>query len=175
MAHILTDDEIRSLLDERKVAPKNWKTRLKPCAVRGQPDRRRSWTVTGANGNNFRVDVRDNPNVLFDFSIILSLVERNGDEYRLVRFNGKHRSRHTNKWEKNHGEPNAQIQIGFHIHTATERYQLDLECKIDGYAETTNQYHSFDSALTSFMSSHGFLIESMSGGSDLLFDDASEP
>ena len=72
MARVLTDDEIRSLLAERKVVPKNWKTRLKPHAVKGQLHRRRSLEVTGENGSKFRVDVRDNPNVLFDFSIILS-------------------------------------------------------------------------------------------------------
>ena len=89
-----------------------------------------------------------------DFSLILVFVDEDGTEYRLVRFNGRHPSQHTNKWEKRKGLSNWSFRNRFHLHQATERYQVD-GLEIDGYAEVAEGYDSFDSALTEFVTSNG--------------------
>ncbi|MFH1264395.1 MAG: hypothetical protein ABIK89_01620 [Planctomycetota bacterium] len=159
MARILTDREIGDLLAEPKRLLRTWEKRLEPQAKTGDTQARRSLRVTGKNGNRFRIDVRDNSKSYFDFSIILSFIDADGEEYILVRFNGKTPSDHTNRWEKKQGKPNAKFRSAFHIHMATERYQLSPECKIDGYAEVTDRYHSLKSALIAFVSSNGFEVE----------------
>jgi hypothetical protein len=74
-----------------------------------------------------------------------------GSEYRLRRYNGRHSSRHTNKWEKARDLPNSHFEPAFHTHLATERYQL-ASLKIDGYAEVTDMYNDYPSALEAFLS-----------------------
>jgi hypothetical protein len=115
--------------------------------------------VEGEHGHRFEIRVRDNPRILLDFCIILQFIDANGERFTLVRYNGKHPSAHTNKWEKKRDIPNATFQNAFHIHRATERYQTDPECAIDGYAEVTDLYHSFESALRAFVSANGFRVE----------------
>jgi len=159
MARILTDTEIAALLAEVKRLPGSWQNRLNPKPKAGQAHRRRSLRVKGAEGNEFCVHVRDNPNLLSDFSIILTYFDADGQEYTLVRFNGKHPSDHTNKWEKRFKKPPIRFRNAFHIHKATERYQIEPDCQIDGYAEETNLYYSFESALRAFVTSNGFQIE----------------
>ena len=133
---------------------------LKPRARDGGIHAKRKLVVTGENGNQFRIDVRANGKSRLDFSVILSFVDVDGEEYTLIRFNGKHTSYHTNKWEKKRGQANAKFRDVFHIHMATERYQVSPECKIDGYAVETADYHSLTSALRAFVSSNGFEVES---------------
>ena len=58
--------------------------------------------------------------------------------FRLRRYNGKSHE-HTNNIEKN-------SFYDFHIHMATERYQ-ELGTREDAYAEPTNQFSDFHSAL----------------------------
>jgi hypothetical protein len=92
-----------------------------------------------------------------DFSVILVFQEKDGTEFRLRRYNGKHPSEHTNKLEKARGDENPEFRNQFHIHMATERYQLD-GYEIDGYAEVTDRYCSFDSALAEFLRATGFQL-----------------
>jgi len=159
MGRIITEEEIRALLDEAKPLPHNWAKRLKPRLVSGQTHMRRKLEgVHGDNGNDFVIDLRYNSIQLLDFSIILSLIDHDGQRHILTRFNGKHPSFHTNKWEKKYGKPNASFHPDFHIHKATERYQCE-GFDIDGYAELTTHYSSFDSALRFFVQSNGFFIE----------------
>ena len=81
--------------------------------------------------------------------------DADGSEYRLIRYNGKHSSRHTNRWEKDRGRAGWRIGPAFHIHRATERYQRD-GYRIDGYAEVTADYTDFGSALDAFIDACGF-------------------
>jgi len=161
MSRILRDEEITALLTEGKPLPARWSKRLEPRSKPGDAHKRRALKVHGNNGSLFRIDVRQNGGALFDFSIILTFVDGDGAEYRLVRFNGKHPSDHTNKWERRRNRPNARFRNAFHIHQATERYQTEPGCTIDGYAEVTNRYHSFESALQAFVGSNGFFVESL--------------
>ena len=107
--------------------------------------------ITGSDDNLFRVIIRQNKLNILDFSIILTLREKDSNaEYNLVRFNGKHPSRHTNKWEKENKQQNHTFAPAFHIHGATQRYQ-ENGYKIDGYAEVTTKYSDFHSALDQFL------------------------
>lgn len=71
-------------------------------------------------------------------------------EYILLRYNGKHPSKHTNKWEKENGLPDHTFAPAFHIHRATQRYQ-EGGYKIDGHAEVTTKYSDFHAAVEQFL------------------------
>jgi len=96
--------------------------------------------------------------ISIDFSIILIFEDENREQIPILRYNGKQPSQHTNKVEKKRGEPDVAFRNEFHIHRATERYQL-ARFKIDGYAEITDQYDSFDEVLRKFVTSNGFEVE----------------
>ena len=150
MSRILQDAEIAALLAERKPLPANWRARLSVKAKANQAFRQREFDARGDGGHEFRIILRRNELNLLDFSLVLKLVDADGADYILVRFNGRHPSQHTNKWEKLKKLPNAAFRNRFHIHRATERYQVD-GFEIDGYAEPADNYESFDSALEEFV------------------------
>jgi hypothetical protein len=106
-----------------------------------------------------------------DFSIILIFRDEDGTEFNLCRYNGKHPSQHTNKLEKSKGLPDSSFRNAFHIHMATQRYQEE-GLNIDSYAEVTNEYSSFDTALRTFVRTNGF---SVSGDEPSLFDVQGDP
>ncbi|MBN1362985.1 MAG: hypothetical protein JW993_20470 [Sedimentisphaerales bacterium] len=154
---ILEDSEINALLTERKTLPDNWRTRLKLLPKTDSKHLQRDCEVSGANGNTFRIVLRQSTLNVLDFSIILTLKDKDGNEFRLCRYNGKHPSEHTNRLEKSTGDENARFRNLFHIHMATERYQRQ-GFEIDGFAEVTKTYSSFDTALEEFLRANGFMI-----------------
>jgi hypothetical protein len=166
MTRILSDSEILLLIGERKPLPQRWSTRLKPKPVSGQSHLRKKLEIKGHDGNEFVIDLRVNSLDQLDFSVIHSFIDQDGQRYIITRFNGKHQSIHTNKWEKKYGKANASFRPCFHIHRATERYQNE-GFAIDGYAEVTSEYASFDAALRCFLQSNGFVQE---GDDQPLFD-----
>lgn len=137
MDRVLTDQDITDLLEEEKPLPENWETRLRPRRKQGVQHEERQLEVESTGGKKFRLIARRNRQNTLDFSIILVYEDEEGRDYRLTRYNGKHPSRHTNKYEKRQGLPNESFDPDFHIHLATERYQLSGYA-IDGYAETTD-------------------------------------
>jgi hypothetical protein len=150
MTRVLTDAQIEALLAEGKPLPANWRARLNVKAKANQTFRQREFDLQGEGGNEFRSVLRSNELNRLDFSLVLKFVDVDGADYRLVRLNGRHPSQHTNKGEKLKKLPNATFRNRFHIHRATERYQVD-GFEIDGYAEPTDNYDSFDSALEEFV------------------------
>lgn len=155
MPRVLTDQEIEDLIREPKPLPANWQTRLRPRPkTRYQYDERQLEVVSEA-GRHFRIIARRNRQNQLDFSIILFFEDADGSEYNLIRYNGKHSSRHTNRWEKYRGLPSSRFDPDFHIHRATERYQRDGYA-IDGYAEVTGAYGDFGSAMEAFLDACGF-------------------
>lgn len=169
MPRVLTDSEIAELLAERKELPVNWTRRL---AVRAKSDStftHREIDVTGEKGRQFRLILRGNTLNPLDFSLILVFHDEDDSEYRLVRFNGRHSSQHTNKYEKANKLPNAAFRNRFHIHRATERYQVE-GFEIDGYAEVTDRYDTFESALNVFVRSNGLTIPEAKETERGLFD-----
>lgn len=170
MPRVLTDAEIAELLAEPKPLPANWMSRL---AVRPKSDStftHREFELQVKSGRRFRLILRGNTLNPLDFSLILIFRDQDGSEYRLIRFNGRHPSQHTNKWEKARSLPNAAFRNRFHIHSATERYQVE-GYEIDGYAEVTDRYDSFESALNHFVRSNGLSVPNPAESEATLFDD----
>jgi len=152
---ILRDPEIATLLSEPKLLPENWQSQFRLKDKSDFQHEERSIEVSGQGGNVFRVILRRNQINTFDFSIILMFRDKDGKEYRLLRYNGRHPSEHTNKLEKEQGQRAHTFGPAFHIHRATERYQ-EAGYPIDGFAEVTKTYHDFHSALDRFLKDNNF-------------------
>jgi|SRR5579872_910265 len=143
---VLTDERIKELIAETKSVPDGL------SSVRTMPERnghgRKEYEVTGESENKFIVKLRQlcaNP---LDFSVILGYqLPGLNTVFRLRRYNGKHH--HTNVIE-------AQRFYGFHIHTATERYQA-AGLRPDAFATQTDRYWSLESAIQCMLSDCGFL------------------
>ena len=136
-----SDQEIALLVEERKPLPANWhkQTTLRP--KRGH--REQHLDITGEAENEFRIILRQSSVNMLDFSIILAVrVPKSSQLFRLRRYNGKSHQ-HTNHIE------NATFR-DFHIHYATERYQ-EFGTREDAYAEPTDRYGDFGSALHCLM------------------------
>jgi hypothetical protein len=143
---ILSDDEITTLLREEKPIPDGL------CPITKMSDRhrhkRKNYSIVGESGKNFEIMIRQSTLNIMDFSVILSYqVPRWYRLFRLRRYNGKSH-RHTNTIE-------GVTFDGFHIHTATERYQ-QRGFKEDHFAETTNRYYNLDSAVQCLLQDCGF-------------------
>lgn len=137
MSKIFSDQEIAAMLEESKPLDGDWrkKTSLRP--KRGHKER--DIDLEGAAGNAFKLILRQNNVNPFDFSIILAVyVPGTNRLFRLQRYNGKSHE-HTNHIE-------GETFYDFHIHMATERYQ-ELGAREDAYAEPTDRYGDFRSAL----------------------------
>lgn len=157
MLRILSDNEIAQILAESKPLPKNWKKRLEPLPKSKMGHFQRNFEFDGKQGRHYQIFTRKNDNLIDDFSIGLQLLESPGDKYTIVRLNGIGH-KHTNKWERKNGDFPYEFKNQFHIHMATERYQND-GLRIEGYAEVTTDFFSFDSALDYFVRSFGFEVE----------------
>ena len=137
MAVVYLDHEIESLVAERKPLPADWLSRIRLRTKRGHQERHLD--LVGSAKNYFRLILRQNSINRFDFSIILAIsVPRSGKLFRLRRYNGNSHQ-HTNHIE-------GTTFDGFHIHYATKRYQ-ELGTREDAYAEPTERYNDFSSAL----------------------------
>ena len=75
-------------------------------------------------------------------------VSRTNRLFRLRRYNGKSHE-HTNNIEK-------VTFYDFHIHTATERYQVSENKKEDKFAEVTDRYSDFSGAMDCLIEDAGF-------------------
>ena len=155
MKRVLSDQEIDNLVHERKPLMRGWESRFEPKPKSDTRYSQRECELKGEMGNIFRIILRQNNINLLDFSIILIFKDKDGNEFRLCRFNGRHPSQHTNRLERSKGLPNASFRNMFHIHRATQRYQEE-GFEIDGYAEATSDYSSFEGALRNFLQLNGF-------------------
>lgn len=144
----LTDAEIERLILEPKALPRDYRRQLTTKPKRGHKEAQLE--VKGDDKSEFRVILRQSSVNLLDFSIILGYrVPKSTQVFRLRRHNGKSHE-HTNKIENN-------TFYDFHIHMATERYQLAgfLE---DAYAIMTDRYADFAGALECFINDCGFMM-----------------
>lgn len=170
MPRLLTDEEIDALLREPKALPPRWESRLTPHARSNERYDARQLDVEGEDGHKFRIIVRRAHLNQNDFSVILVFIDEDRTAYRLLRCNGKHPSQHTNRWEKHRGLSDSVIRNCFHIHDATERYQID-GLDIDGFATETSAYSSLPGAITEFIKRGGFVPHpDESSGFDSLFE-----
>lgn len=139
-----SDQEIEELIQERKVLPDDWYSRLiRPNKEKGE------LTVIGDKGNEFRIIVRPDDAMPLDFSVILVVIPpRSNQDFKLRRYNGQHGG-HRNRIEKERIEE-------FHIHYATERYQR-RGSKEEAYALPTDRYNSYEDALRCLIQDANFV------------------
>lgn len=147
MALFLTENDIAAMLAESKPLPADWRTRAVLKPKRGH--REREFDVKGEIGSQFRVILRQAVRNPLDFSVILGLhVPKTNQVFRLLRCNGKSHE-HTNKIE-------GSTFYDFHVHRATERYQME-GFREDGYAEITDRYSDLEGALDTLLLEGGFV------------------
>jgi hypothetical protein len=147
LAILLTDAEIEALVNERKPLPEDYRERVQAKPKQGHKER--ELDVAGVNGSEFRLILRHSLINSLDFSIILAFrPPRSTQLFRLRRYNGKSHE-HTNVLER-------QTFYGFHIHKATERYEVDSGFREDGFAELTDRYSDFQTAFLCMIKDCGF-------------------
>lgn len=143
---LVSDARITELLAERKPALELG--RVVPPETQKGAHRERQTEVIGENGSHFRVIVRQailDPN---DFSVILAYEHPDTTGvFRLRRHNGDSHD-HPNRLE-------GSVVRGFHVHVATERYQL-AGYREDGYAEATDAYRDLAGAAQSLLEATNF-------------------
>ena len=133
---IFSDQEITALIKERKVLPNERRNKFRKTTHRGNDKYRLN--VTGEDGNEFQIIVRISLFNKLNFSVILGVkVPPPKIFFRLKRYNGNHEHSNTIEDEKVNG---------FHIHTATERYQVN-SVREEDYAELTQRYTDVNGAL----------------------------
>ena len=138
MAVTYTDSEIYDFVIERKRLPLNWRERMRLRSKIGHSES--ELELTGEAGSEFRLILRQNTVNVLDFSIIFAVrIEQSNTIFRLRRYNGKSHE-HTNSIE-------GEKFYDYHVHKATERYQL-IGAREDAYAEPTDQYVDLDGALS---------------------------
>ena len=130
------DGEIAAFISEPKQLPDNYMKILLPDAEKCQ--NQRTVDITGNNGYVFRIFVKKHHKYEENFSIGFGVKRNNSkDIFILKRYNCK--QQHTNFLE-------SETIFGYHIHTATQRYQ-EIGRKSEGYAEQTTRYNNALGAL----------------------------
>lgn len=148
MSEFLSDAEIGALLAEPKPLPDGFRGRLVAKQKRGHQEA--ELDVGGVAGSEFRIILRRSSHNPLDFSAILAYRMPGTSSFMLLRrYNGKSHF-HTNPIEK-------QSFYDFHIHTATERYQLTGN-RSESFAEPTSRYASLDEALDCLLADCGFIF-----------------
>ena len=146
MAAKFSDTDITTLLQERKTLPKDFHSKIRLRDKRGHKEQ--ELDIQGVSGNQFRLILRQSESNALDFSIILAYCPAETNQlFRLRRYNSKSHE-HTNTIE-------SVKFYDFHIHTATERYQ-ELGTREDAYAEPSNRFFDFHSAINCMLSDCGF-------------------
>ncbi len=148
MAAKYSDQDISTMLQERKPLPGDYRTQVRLRNKRGHKER--ELLVQGIGENQFHLILRQADSTPLDFSIILAVCPQNTNQlFRLCRYNGKSHE-HTNRIEEN-------TFYDFHIHMATERYQ-ELGMREDAYAEPSDRFWDFHTALRCMLDDCGFDI-----------------
>lgn len=139
MAIIINDKEILQFIEERKLLPQKYQN-LFLMKKKGHTER--EIIIPRGDGSLFKIILRQNQKNILDFSLILGYMPPKSNLlFRLRRYNGKSHE-HTNILEK-------EVFYDFHIHIATERYQV-AGLKEDGYAIITNAFSDIHSAIKCF-------------------------
>lgn len=141
-----SDIQIAQMIRERKQLPENYHARVQLRDKRGHKER--ELDLTGVNGTQYRLILRQSDFNALDFSVILGVIPADSNQlFRLRRYNGKH-GEHTNLIE-------GDCFYDFHIHQATERYQ-ESGPREDAFAEATDRYADFYTALRCMLEDCGF-------------------
>ena len=100
----------------------------------------RELDITGVEGGEFRLILRQSSIDRLDFSVILGVKKPQSNQLFHLRRHDGNSHQHTNKIEK-------ETFCDFHIHMATQRYQEKRGAPEDGYAEVTDRYSNFRGAI----------------------------
>jgi hypothetical protein len=145
---LLTEDAIKELIAERKPIPDGLQP-LTRLVERNHHMRREYEFTCSPTGNSFVVKIRRSMLNPFDFSAILGYqLPGMNTIFHLRRYNGKSHY-HTNPLDED-----VRFR-GFHIHTATERYQK-IGAKVEHFAEITTRYADLDGAIDCLLTDCGF-------------------
>lgn len=137
----MTDAELQELIALPKILTIAGVKKIAERKV--EPAYRRADVQLDADSENeFFLKVRESLDDPADFSVILSVRLKSGEQLNLIRCNGGSHS-HKNLIEK------TKIR-GQHIHMATQRY-IDMGCKAEGFAQGTKDYNSLDEAVDCMM------------------------
>jgi hypothetical protein len=152
-----TDQEIEALLAETKPLPLDYLAKLRMKPKRGHQEQ--DLDITGSDGSEFRVMLRQSLLYPRNFSVILAVRPVGTmNLFRLRRYNGDTHV-HRNAIE-------GDIFRGFHIHQATARYQ-ELGTDEDAFAQPTNRFDSVGSAVSCLITDCAFVT---TGPDQLGFD-----
>ena len=142
-----SDLDIDGFIREPKPLPRDYRTAVRLKDKRGHKEQ--ELDISGGNGSQFRLILRQSNFNTLDFSIILAVCPPDTNlVFRLRRYNGRSHE-HTNLIEGN-------SFYDFHIHIATERYQ-DLGTWEDAFAEQTNLYADYHGAVQRMFDDCGFV------------------
>jgi hypothetical protein len=154
MAVQLEELVISALLAETKSLPVDYRERMQTRPKRGHKER--ELDITGAQGSEFRLILRQSLFNALDFSVILAYRPPGTNQlFRLRRYNGKSHE-HTNVLE-------GQTFYDFHVHVATERYQ-ESGLREDAFAEPADRFADFQGAIRCLLTECGFDVPPDSQG-----------
>jgi hypothetical protein len=145
----LSDEAIKELIAERKLMPDG----LKPLTRLVERNRslRRDYEIVCPTGNCFVVKIRKSTINHLDFSAILGYrLPGVNTIFLLRRYNGK------SHYHSNPLDENIRFR-GFHIHTATERYQK-MRAKVEQFAELTTRFADLNGAIECLLTDCGFRV-----------------
>jgi hypothetical protein len=141
MPKIITDQEIQSFISEQKILPENFHFTLRTRNFYQNYQREIS-----TKDHQFLIIVRRTIGDPLNFSVVIGVKIQN-KWFRLRRYNGNYHT-HKNKLE--------QMKFHqFHIHKATERYQLN-DLDEDQFAEPTTAYTDLDGAFQLALQENNF-------------------
>jgi hypothetical protein len=141
-----TDAEVARLLTEIKPLPVDYLAKLRMKPKRGHQEQ--DLDITGSDGSEFRIMVRQSLMFPRNFSVILAVRPPSTlNFFRLRRYNSDTHE-HRNAIERD-------VFKAFHIHQATERYQ-ELGADADAFAEPTDRFDSVGSAITCLINECSF-------------------
>lgn len=143
-----SDHQIAVLVGETKRLPGDWSAKTQLRSKPGHDEGH--FLVAGESGNQFRIILRRSNRNSLDFSVILAVqIPQSNRLFRLRRYNGKSHE-HTNLIERDKF-------YDYHVHMATERYQA-IGAREDAYAEPTNRYGDYSTALNLMLMENGFVF-----------------
>ena len=148
MAAIFSDQDISRLIQERKLLPDDYRTKIQIRPKLGHKER--EMDIKGADGGEYRLILRQSIFNPLDFSIILAYRPPKLNQlFRLQRYNGKSHE-HTNPIE-------GETFYDFHIQLATEKYQ-EIGAREDTFAKPTDRFADFQQAISCMFKDCGFEV-----------------
>src|SRR5580658_4924738 len=151
LMELITDAEIRALLNEEKPLPPDYRERLRTKTKPGHKES--EIEVLGSNASRFWLIIRQSLFQSLDFSVIVAFQPPGSyGRFILRRYNGKSHE-HGNGLE---GEPPF---YDFHIHVATERYQRAGWPHEEHFAERSVRYGSVEEALDCALQDCNFRVK----------------